>query len=89
MLARFEPPPERLQRFLVGPLGPHIRSFADVITQQGYRPAVGWRKIYLVAELSRWLERRKVPLNDLEERHIAAFWSRVGGELPGGAARPH
>jgi site-specific recombinase XerD len=81
MLARFEPPPERLQRFLVGPLGPHIRSFADVITQQGYRPLVGWRKIYLVAELSRWLERKRVPLNDLEERHLAAFldsrWRRV------------
>jgi site-specific recombinase XerD len=81
MLARFEPPPERLQRFLVGPLGPHIKSFADVITQQGYKPAVGWRKIYLVAELSRWLERSHVPLKDLEERHITAFlesrWRRV------------
>jgi len=81
MLARFEPPPKRLQRFLVGPLGPYIKSFANVITQQGYRPAVGWRKIYLVAELSRWLERRHVPLKDLEQRHIAAFlesrWRRV------------
>ena len=81
MLVCFEPPPERLRRFRVGPLGPHIESFASLISQQGYRPAVGWTKIYLAAGLSRWLERRHVKLKDLEERHIAAFlqarWRRV------------
>lgn len=81
MLVHFEPPPERLRRFFVGPLGPHIESFANLLTQQGYRPAVGWRKIYLVARLSRWLERKNVTLKDLEERHITAFlharWKRV------------
>jgi integrase/recombinase XerD len=81
MLVRFEPQPERLRRFLAGPLGPHIEGFAALISQQGYRPAVGWRKIYLVAELSRWLERRRVTLKDLEERQIGAFlqarWRRV------------
>ncbi len=81
MLIGFEPQPERLRRFHAGPLGPHIESFATVLSRQGYRPAVGWRKIYLVAELSRWLERRHVTLKDLEERHIAAFlqarWRRV------------
>jgi len=80
MLIGFEPQPERLRRFHAGPLGPHIESFATVLSRQGYRPAVGWRKIYLVAELSRWLERRHVTLKDLEERHIAflqARWRRV------------
>lgn len=81
MLVRFAPPPERLRRFHVGPLGPHIESFASLISQQGYRPAVGWTKIYLVAGLSRWLERRHVRLKALEERHVAAFlqarWKRV------------
>jgi len=81
MLIGFEPQPERLRRFHAGPLGPYIESFATVLSRQGYRPAVGWRKIYLVAELSRWLERRHVTLKDLEERHIAAFlqarWRRV------------
>ena len=73
MLVRFEPQPERLRRFLAGPLGPHIESFATLLSRQGYRPAVGWRKIWLVAELSRWLERKHVTLKDLEERYIAAF----------------
>src|SRR5439155_5577097 len=81
MLLRFEPQPERLRRFLAGPLGPHIESFATLLSRQGYRPAVAWRKIWLVAELSRWLERRLVALKNLEERHIAAFlqarWQRV------------
>ena len=52
-----------------------------MLSRQGYRPAVAWRKIWLVAELSRWLERRLVALKNLEERHIAAFlqarWQRV------------
>jgi len=81
MLVRFEPQPERLRRFLAGPLGPHIESFATLLSRQGYRPAVGWRKIWLVAELSRWLARKHVMLKELEERHIAAFlqarWRRV------------
>jgi site-specific recombinase XerD len=81
MFVCFTPPPERLRRFLVGPLGPHIESFASLIAKQGYRPAVGWRKVYLVAELSRWLERKHVALKDLEEGHLAAFlharWRRV------------
>src|SRR5258707_227932 len=81
MFVCFTPPPERLRRFLVGPLGPHIESFASLIAQRGYRPAVGWRKVYLAAELSRWLERKHVALKDLEEGHVAAFlharWRRV------------
>jgi site-specific recombinase XerD len=81
MLARFEPSPERLRRFTLGPLGPHIKSFANQITHQGYKPAVGWRKIYLAAGLSRWLEQKRVVLTDFEEKHINDFlrarWRRV------------
>jgi site-specific recombinase XerD len=80
-LVRFKPQSERLRRFLAGPLGPYIESFAAVLSQQGYSPAVGWRKIWLIAELSRWLERRHITLKDLDERQIAAFlrarWRRV------------
>ena len=81
MLVRFQPQPERLHRFLVGPLGPYIEGFAALLSQRGHSPAVGWRKIWLVAELSRWLERRHIGLKLLEERHINGFlqarWKRV------------
>ena len=81
MLVRFEPQPERLRRLLAGPLGPHIESYATLLSRQGYRPAVGWRKIWLAAELSRWLARSRVTLKNLGDRHIAAFlqarWRRV------------
>jgi site-specific recombinase XerD len=81
MLVYFEPPPERLRGFRVGPLGPHIESFASLISQQGYSPAAGWTKLYLVAGLSRWLERRHVRLEDFDEHHVSAFlqerWGRV------------
>ena len=36
MLARFEPQPERLRRCLAGPLGPHLESFATLLSRQGY-----------------------------------------------------
>jgi site-specific recombinase XerD len=81
MLVCFEPKSEKLRRFLIGPLGPHIEGFATLLSQQGYSPAIGWRKIWLLAGLSRWLERRQIRLKCLEERHIDAFlqerWKRV------------
>jgi site-specific recombinase XerD len=81
MLVRFEPKSEKLRRFLIGPLGPHIEGFATLLSQQGYSPAIGRRKIWLLADLSRWLERRRIRLKCLEERHIDAFlkerWKRV------------
>src|SRR5271157_4569051 len=81
MLVRFEPKSEKLRRFLIGPLGPHIEGFATLLSQQGYSPAIGRRKIWLLVNLSRWLERRHIRLKCLGERHIDAFlqerWKRV------------
>lgn len=73
MNARFNPQAEDLQRLQVGPIGPHLQSFAALVSQQGYCNVNGWLKIRLVAKLSRWLHQRQIPLNLLNEARIAAF----------------
>ena len=79
MTLRFDP--KKLRRLRVGPLAPHVDGFAALLSRIGYSLNTGRQKIGLVAALSRWLERRKIRLKELEERHIDAFlrarWRRV------------
>ena len=42
MIVRFSPRPEDLQRLQVGPIGPHLPSFAALVTRQGYCSVTGW-----------------------------------------------
>jgi site-specific recombinase XerD len=81
MIARFSPRPEDLQHLQVGPIGPHLPSFATLVSQQGYSSVTGWLKVRLVAKLSRWLQQRRVPLSELNETQITAFfnarWKRL------------
>ena len=72
MIVRFSPRPEDLQRLQVGPIGPHLSSFATLVTQQGYCSATGWLKVRLVAKLSHWFQQHRVPLRELNETQIAA-----------------
>src|SRR4051794_5294444 len=58
MKVSFRPSSEQLQRLQVGPIGPHVITFAALISQQGYCDITGWVKVRLVAKLSRWLQRR-------------------------------
>jgi hypothetical protein len=81
MIARFDPRPEDLQRLQVGPIGPHLPNFAALVAGQGYCSVTGWLKVRLVARFSRWLEQHRVPLNDVNETRIDAFfkarWKRL------------
>ena len=69
MIVRFNPRSEDLQHLQVGPLGPHLPSFATLVSQQGYCSGTGWLKVRLVAKLSRWLQQHRVPLSELNETH--------------------
>jgi integrase len=75
MIVRFSPRPEDLQRLQVGPIGPHLPSFATLVAQQGYCSVTGWLKVRLVAKLSRWLQQYRVPLSELNETQIATFFN--------------
>jgi len=81
MIVRFDLRPEDLQRLQVGPIRPHLPSFATLVAQQGYCSVTGWLKVRLVAKLSRWLQQHQVPLSELNETQVAAFfkarWKRL------------
>jgi hypothetical protein len=73
MKNRFRVRSEDLQPLRVGPIGPHLESFAELLSQQGFCKAIGRWKIRLVAKLSRWLYRRHITLRDLDENATTAF----------------
>jgi len=81
MKVHFDPKAEELRRLQVGPLGPHVESFATLLSHQGYCRDNGWQKIRLVADLSRRLQQRGIGLRQLDEQQIRVFfqarWKRV------------
>ena len=64
-----------------GPLEPHLEKFAGLLSEQGYCKSTARNKMRLVADLSRWLEQRRIPLNQLDEERITMFlrwrWKRL------------
>ncbi|MGH8338673.1 MAG: site-specific integrase, partial [Gammaproteobacteria bacterium] len=64
------------QRVCVGPIALHIDSFAKFLADEGYaRPTIK-SKCLLVADLSRWLKRRRLPLAQLDDGKLKQFYAR-------------
>lgn len=61
------------QDLYAGPLGPHVDGFAALLSQDGYSRPYGRAKLRLVADLSRWLERRRVGVADLNEERVREY----------------
>lgn len=76
----FEPNFQALRAFQVGPLAPYIASLATLLSRQGYCRPSCWNKIRLTADLSRWMERRRLAPKQLDEQEAATFlnarWKR-------------
>jgi site-specific recombinase XerD len=53
-----------------GPLCVHLDGFAKTLFEQGYTRTTVTAKLILLCELSRWLERRSVAIQNLYERRI-------------------
>ena len=63
------------QRVCVGPIATHIDGFAKLLADEGYaRPTVK-SKCLLVADLSHWLKRRRLPLAQLDEGKLKQFYA--------------
>lgn len=81
MTYRFGPGSGDLRPLQVGPLAPHMESFGALLSRRGYCHQSRWGKIRLVADLSRWMERRRIAPRQLDELQVAAFlntrWRRV------------
>jgi site-specific recombinase XerD len=56
-----------------GPLASHVEAFAAQLLHQGYAQSTVRAKCALLADLSRWLERRGLPLAGLDEGRLARF----------------
>ena len=73
MKQRFQTDSAMLDRYRCGPLGPHLDSFANWLSEQGYPRHTGMQKLRLFAFLSRWLERKQMSIQQLDDQRIDQF----------------
>jgi site-specific recombinase XerD len=73
MPKRFFAVSEKLCRFDSGPMGVHLQGFAALLSRQGYTEEAGWAKIRVVRDFSRWLARRHVEIEKVDENQVAVF----------------
>ncbi len=73
MTETYSPDPRVRPRLYEGPLAIHIDIFAEQLTRQGYSTATARDKLRLIAHLSRWLDRDKLPVEHLNEACIERF----------------
>lgn len=73
MIEQFFTLPKVMKRKHFGPLGPHIDSYAALLSARGYAKSSARYRILLVEKLSRWLHRRQFGVNDLDEQITSQF----------------
>jgi site-specific recombinase XerD len=73
MKKHFQTDPGIMDRYRFGPLGLHLGSFANWLSEQGYPRQTGMQKLRLFAILSCWLEQKKITLQQLDEQRIDQF----------------
>lgn len=61
------------RQFCGGPLASHVDGFAAQLSRMGYAPNTVHTKCNFLAALSRWLERRQIPLAKLNETRLRQF----------------
>jgi site-specific recombinase XerD len=61
------------RQFYTGPLASHVEGFAAQLSCMGYAPNTVRTKCDVIADLNRWLERRLIPLAELNEGLLRQF----------------
>jgi site-specific recombinase XerD len=81
MIEHFYAQTHSTQRLRSGPLEPHLDDYAQLLAEQGYSRQVARQKLRLAADLSRWLERKRLPVEKLNEQRVREFfgarWRRL------------
>jgi site-specific recombinase XerD len=62
------------ERLRFGPLGPHLDDYAQLLTEHGYSRQAARQKLRLAADLSRWLERKGITVEELQEQRVREFF---------------
>lgn len=57
----------------IGPIAPHLRLFAQSLSEQGYTRRYAHRQVMLAACFSRWLKQRGVRLRCIRSEHPAQY----------------
>ena len=70
------------ERYRIGPLGPYIDPLAVRLSEFQYARETARHKIRVVADLSRWLERRRLDVGSLDDRLIIRFFRGRRGYDP-------
>jgi site-specific recombinase XerD len=65
--------PTVLRRLYRGPLGTHVDGFAEALFERGYAATTAKEKLMLISELSQWLQKRYLAVEDVSECRIEAF----------------
>jgi site-specific recombinase XerD len=71
--------PSLLQRLRVGPLAPYLDAYLEQIEKEGFLPSSVPMQIYSIARFSKWLERRRLELYEIDEVCVTQFLERDAG----------
>jgi site-specific recombinase XerD len=55
-------------------LEPHLDDYAQLLAEQGYSRQAARQKLRLAADLSRWLARKRLPVEKLNEQRVGEFF---------------
>lgn len=70
------------ERYKIGPLGPYIDRLAVRLSELQYARETARHKIRVVADLSRWLDHRRLDVGSLDDRLIVRFFRGRRGYDP-------
>lgn len=65
--------PQVAERHRAGPLGPHVDDFYATLREQGYCRGTIFLYVCTVGRFSRWMQRRRLSIGDIEERYVVQF----------------
>ena len=65
--------PSVIRRQHEGPLGIHIDGYEALLGEHGYSDTSTYVHLHIVADLSRWLKRRRLGVDDVDERTLGRY----------------
>ncbi len=70
--------PSTIERLRQGPLEKHLDAYAAVVAEQGYAPNSIRSQIVVIADLSQWLQQKRIAVPSLDSNVLARFLKRRG-----------
>jgi integrase/recombinase XerD len=77
-MERFFKDPRTIRKFRTGPLGLYIQQLADELFHHGYTRHSIRVRIQTLGRFGRWLEKCRIPLQDLTAAHTKSYVDRHG-----------